>query len=160
VEQTSDTENQFTVRAAGGTRIFSDTNSTAGVELPPGSGSWSTLSDRHAKRGFAPVDARDVLERLTDLPLQTWSYRTESPSTLHLGPTAQDFHAQFELGTDDRHIATVDADGVALAGIQGLNLKLEESLKMKDAEIEELRDRVERLSARLDAILGLSPTNP
>ena len=160
LEQPSDTENQFTVRAAGGTRIFSDANSTAGVELPAGSGSWSTLSDRRAKHGFAPVDARDVLERLTGLPLHTWSYRTESPSTLHLGPTAQDFHAQFDLGTDDRHIATVDADGVALAGIQGLNLKLEESLKMKDAEIEALRDRIDRLSARLDAIMGLSSTNP
>ena len=30
------------------------------------------------------------------------------------------------LGHDDKHIATVDADGVALAAIQGLNLKLEE----------------------------------
>jgi trimeric autotransporter adhesin len=32
---------------------------------------------------------------------------------------AQDFHAAFDLGTDERHIATVDADGVALAAIQG-----------------------------------------
>jgi len=34
---------------------------------------------------------------------------------LHLGPVAQDFHAAFGLGADDKHIATVDADGVALA---------------------------------------------
>jgi hypothetical protein len=33
---------------------------------------------------------------------------------------AQDFHAAFQVGDDDKHIATVDADGVALAAIQGL----------------------------------------
>jgi hypothetical protein len=33
---------------------------------------------------------------------------------------AQDFYAAFDLGEDDRHISAVDADGVALAAIQGL----------------------------------------
>jgi trimeric autotransporter adhesin len=60
-----------------------------------------------------------------------------------MGPTAQDFHAQFSLGHDDRRIATIDADGVALAGIQGLNLKLEEQLRRKEAEIAELRRQLE-----------------
>jgi trimeric autotransporter adhesin len=32
---------------------------------------------------------------------------------------AQDFHAAFQVGDDDKHITTVDADGVALAAIQG-----------------------------------------
>ena len=44
-------------------------------------------------------------------------------------------------GTDDKHIATVDADGVALAAIQGLNQKVEE----KDARIAELERRLEKL---------------
>jgi hypothetical protein len=34
---------------------------------------------------------------------------------------SQDFHAAFGVGTDDKHIATVDAEDVALAAIQGLN---------------------------------------
>ena len=39
----------------------------------------------------------------------------------HLGPTAQDFFRLFGgLGEDERHISTVDADGVALAAAQGL----------------------------------------
>jgi hypothetical protein len=38
---------------------------------------------------------------------------------------AQDFRAAFGLGENDTTIATVDADGVALAAIQGLNAKLE-----------------------------------
>jgi len=52
---------------------------------------------------------------------------------------AQDFHAAFGLnGADDKHIATVDEDGVALAAIQGLN----EKLKEKDARIEALEKRL------------------
>jgi predicted RNase H-like nuclease (RuvC/YqgF family) len=42
----------------------------------------------------------------------------------HLGPTAQDFHAAFGLGgADNTHIATVDADGVALAAAQALDAR-------------------------------------
>ena len=39
---------------------------------------------------------------------------------------AQDFRAAFGLGESERTITTVDADGVALAAIQGLNHKVEE----------------------------------
>lgn len=42
-------------------------------------------------------------------------------ATPHLGPMAQDFHAAFNVGMDDKHMATVDEEGVALAAIQGLN---------------------------------------
>ena len=52
------------------------------------------------------------------------------------------------------HIATVDADGVALAAIQGLNAKLEEQLKAKDTRIAELERRlagIERLLATTTA---------
>ncbi len=37
---------------------------------------------------------------------------------------AQDFHAAFGVGSDDTHIANVDADGVARAAIQGVNEKV------------------------------------
>ena len=56
-----------------------------------------------------------------------------------MGPMAQDFHAAFGLGANDVTIATVDADGVALAAIQGLNDKLErenEALKKRLADLE------------------------
>ncbi len=41
-----------------------------------------------------------------------------------MGPMAEDFKANFGLGGDGKSIGTVDADGVALAAIQGLNQKL------------------------------------
>ena len=105
-------------------------------------------SDRNAKQDFQPVDPRDILQRLATLPITTWSY-TNSPSVHHLGPVAQDFAAAFAVGDDDKHIATVDADGVALAAIQGLNQKLEAALRAKDAEIAAFKAD---FSARLSAL--------
>jgi hypothetical protein len=58
-----------------------------------------------------------------------------------LGQTGQNFAATFGLGSDDRSIATVDADGVALAAIQGLY----ELVKEKDAEIRALSERLSKL---------------
>jgi peptidoglycan hydrolase CwlO-like protein len=64
---------------------------------------------------------------------------------------AQDFHAAFGTGgDDDKHIATVDSDGVALAAIQALNRKVDDlksELQRRDAENEELRRAIEELKA-------------
>ena len=105
---------------------------------------WQNASDRNLKSGFAPVDARDVLAKVAALPLQSWHY-TNAPGTRHVGPMAQDFHAAFGLGADDKLIATVDADGVALAAIQGLNSLVQtqaEELRALKAELAELRRAV------------------
>jgi len=69
---------------------------------------------------------------------------------------AQDFHTAFSVGEDDKHIATVDADGVALAAIQGL-YKL---LQQKDAEIQELRSRVNGLQSIADRVKRLEQQLP
>jgi len=37
----------------------------------------------------------------------------------HMDPMAQDFYAAFTLGADDKHINTIDLDGVALAAPMG-----------------------------------------
>lgn len=60
---------------------------------------------------------------------------------------AQDFHAAFGLGIDDRHIATVDGDGVALAAIQGLNQKLEAKSHKLEAENVELKEQLAELKS-------------
>jgi hypothetical protein len=82
-------------------------------------------------------NSRKVLERVASLPISSWNFKTDE-TTRHIGPMAQDFYAAFNVGTDDKHIATVDEDGVALAAIQGLN----EKLKEKDAQIEALGKRL------------------
>ena len=138
----STTSNQFVARASGGYVLDSSTNATAGVSLAAGSGSWSSLSDRNAKDDLVPVNSQAVLAKVAALPLTTWSYKSE-PGVRHVGPMAQDFHTAFCVGEDDKHIATVDETGVALAAIQGLNEKLNE----KNAEIHELEKKVDELQA-------------
>ena len=109
-------------------------------------GTWSALafnptSDRNAKENFSSIDPSEVLAKVAALSLERWNYKA-APGVEHIGPVAQDFHAAFGLnGDDDKHIATVDADGVALAAIQGLNQKLEE----QRAENTELKARLEKL---------------
>ncbi|HAM73101.1 MAG TPA: hypothetical protein DCM86_15800 [Verrucomicrobiales bacterium] len=116
-------------------------------------------SDRNAKEGFKPVDAREVLDKLARLPITEWQYKSQA-DVRHIGPMAQDFRAAFAVGRDERHITTVDADGVALAAIQGLNGKLEERLAEKEAELGALKAENEALAGRLAAIeraLGMAP---
>jgi len=107
-------------------------------------------SDRNLKENFIGVSPREVLDKVAGLAISRWNFKSD-PGTPHLGPMAQDFHAAFGLGTDDKHIATVDADGIALAAIQGLNQKLTEELKQKGTEITELKQRLEKLERTLNS---------
>ncbi|HWX20207.1 MAG TPA: tail fiber domain-containing protein [Candidatus Binatia bacterium] len=111
-------------------------------------GTFVSSSDRNVKAGFEPVDTKTVLERVAAMPITRWHY-TNDLATPHLGPMAQDFYAAFNVGLDDKHIATVDEEGVALAAIQGLNQKvdsentrLREELKRRDAENAALQQRL------------------
>jgi hypothetical protein len=116
--------NEFAARASGGVRFVTATDPdgmpTAGVRLAPGSGTWESLSDVNAKQGFAPVNGRQVLNAVLSLPISSWSYRAQDPAVRHIGPTAQDFYAAFQLGRNDGYISTIDEGGVALAAIQEL----------------------------------------
>ena len=105
---------------------------------------FNTGSDRNLKEQFSAIDAREILERVVRLPISSWKFK-EDAATRHIGPMAQDFYAAFGVGADERHIATVDADGVALAAVQGLNQKLNE----RDAEIQTLKSQNESLEKRL-----------
>ncbi|MFC1805743.1 tail fiber domain-containing protein, partial [Planctomycetota bacterium] len=154
-------ENSFCVRATGGVVFGSGIdgagNLTSGVLLQPGQNAWTTWCDRKLKENFTAVDGRDVLARLAAMPITTWNGIAESPDIRHMGPVAQDFHAAFGLGSTDKGICTVDADGVALAAIQGLHAIVREReaqladlaarLDHKDGEIAELTERLEKLEA-------------
>ncbi|MFO1311183.1 MAG: hypothetical protein U1F41_03865 [Burkholderiales bacterium] len=136
------------------------------VSSTPGTGSGTThtgtvraiaftvTSDRAAKQDFDEVDTAEVLAKVVATPVRTWAYRID-PDTRHIGMTGQDFRAAFGVGDSEKSIATVDADGVALAAIQGLNAKLEAAIVERDAridaqsrEIAELKRAVEVLMAR------------
>lgn len=136
--------NEFAVRATGGFRLVTAIDGagtpTAGAVLPSGSGSWSSLSDRTAKDNFEPIDSQTILEKLCKLPIEKWNYRSQNSSIHHLGPMAQDFYSSFGLGEDERHISSVDADGIALAAIQGLNKIVQEKQHRIDAQQQQIKN--------------------
>jgi hypothetical protein len=142
---------QFRARATGGVEFITGITSTGasdtGVFVDPGGGAWQTRSERRSKRDLQPVDAREVLRRLAAMPISTWSWRTQDAGIRHMGSTAQDFRDAFGLGQGRRTISTVDADGVALAAIQGLNRKL----GAEQAQRRELERRIARLERRLSS---------
>ena len=141
--------NSVTFRARGGYRLFSSAAS-AGVSLAAGSGTWTSMSDRNTKENFEAVYPREVLDKVAALPVSRWNYKTQPANVRHVGPMAQDFHAAFAVGESDTGITTVDADGVALAAIQGLNQKLEEKNAALAKQVEELKALVETLAQKVN----------
>ena len=164
----SERDNQFRVRANGGVRF--DVNNNRWVQIYDDgtnlidtivgarltlAGAWADVSDRNRKENIVRADGREVLEKLADVPICTWNHKAEDPSIRHMGPMAQDLYAAFGLGDSDESITTIDADGVALAAIQGLYQILQE----KDAEIAALaaekaaeQRRIANLETRLAAL--------
>lgn len=160
----SNRANEFAVRSTGGVRFVTSISGVNGeplngVKLNTGSGSWSNLSDKNVKENVRPVDTESALDEVLALPLNTWNYKTQDPAIRHMGPMAQDFRAAFGLGPDELHISNIDADGVALAAIQGLahrmragNDLLRGALAQKDAALAGLQTENAALAARLDAL--------
>lgn len=144
-------DDQFLVRANGGVWFGRNSlpsnhpdhliDTSTGAFLSNG-GTWTNSSSRSLKQGFSAVDVGKVLQGVLSLPLLRWEY-TGSAEGEHLGPMAEDFRAAFGLGGDDRHISTVDADGVALAAIQALA-----------RENQRLRTELDDLGKRLRALEG------
>jgi hypothetical protein len=164
-------------RTSGGFRIFTSSNLSTGVTVQSGAvtsnwgqnnaviststgaylstaGVWQDVSDVNRKHLFQRVAGEDVLTRLRSLPITTWTYKVEDASVRHLGPTAQDFHAAFGLGSDNTTIAGVDEAGVALAAAQALDartLAQQQRIEALEAENAALRARMERLEALVTA---------
>lgn len=143
--------NEFAVRAAGGFRFRTNATLTTGCNLPAGSGVFSCSSSRTLKDNFAEVFGDDILTRIRRVPVSTWSYVAEGRQVRHIGPFAEDFHAAFGVGTDDKSIGLLDIDGVNFAGVKALD----ERATRQDAEIQALRARNAELEARLARLEAL-----
>jgi hypothetical protein len=112
--------------------------------------SWvapSIFSNRNRKTGITPTVPQDVLDKVSSLPISTWSYTFDEPDIRHMGPMAQDFYSLFQVGEDETHIHAIDAFGVSLASIQALN-----------EQMEEMESRLTELEHRISA--PLSPSVP
>jgi hypothetical protein len=114
-------------------------------------GALSQGSDRNIKENFASVDPTEILSKVTALAITRWNYK-DDPTAEHMGPVAQDFRAAFGLGTDDKTIAVVDSDGVALAAIQGLNKKVDQKSQELSDLVHEQKAQIEVLKAEIAAL--------
>ena len=142
-DYSSSQDNEYRIRATGGVRfdvnnnqwlMFYDftpllgtkrlINTSTGAFLSIG-GAWTNSSDRDRKENVTEADPHAILQKVAELPISTWNYKDEGQAVRHIGPMAQDFHAAFEFSDDDKHITTVDADGVALASIKALHQLVE-----------------------------------
>lgn len=142
--------NLFVVGATGGMKVITNKDYSTGCLIAAGGGTWQCTSSKDVKRDFEDIDRQQVLERVVALPVQRWRYMNEPTEIRHMGTFAQDFHAAFGLGSDDKTISMADADGVALAAIQGLNAKVEAS----DMVIRELSRELAEIKAQLAAVVA------
>jgi len=148
---TSTATYQFLARASGGFTLWTNAASTVGAKLAAGSGTWASASDRNLKTDVARIDDAAILDKVAALPIERWSYKSER-GVRHVGPMAQDFYAAFRVGEDDKHITSIDEDGVALAAIKALHARV----GALDAENARLRRRLAAEAAhdrRVDAEL-------
>ncbi len=116
---------------------------TSGVYVAAGGNSWNSISDRATKENLIEVDSQAILEKLATMPLQEYNLKSQDADIRHIGPVAQDFHATFGYGESELAINMEDADGVAMAAIQGLY----ERVQVLEAENAELDARVAALES-------------
>ena len=158
--------NFFGVRATGGVGFTVAINPANGAvtqfcNLLPGTPSWQCTSDRDAKENFAPVDGKDMLRRVAAMPITTWNFKGADPHSRALGPTAQDFYEAFQLGTDNKSIATSNLASAALAAIQGLHqvvLERDAALKALEREVDSLHREASNLRERLVRVESMNKT--
>jgi hypothetical protein len=142
--------NQFTTRASGGYRLFSNSATTAGVTLAAGASAWGVVSDSSKKENIRVVNTEGVLEKVAALKISEWNYKAQDEKIRHIGPMAQDFYAAFGLGESDTTISTIDPDGVLFAAVQELakqSVELKSTNERLWREIEQLRAAVQTMQA-------------
>ncbi|WZX23351.1 tail fiber domain-containing protein [Myxococcus stipitatus] len=154
--------NQFFVRATGGILFRTSADLTKGCSLYTNSADFACTSDRNQKYDFRQVDGEALLDKVAGMPVNTWRYKGEDTAVRHMGPVAQDFHAAFGLGPDNKSIGLLDISGVNLAAIQALEVRTRE-LREKSAEVDALKSEMaelKRTMARLEAAVLAKDARP
>jgi len=102
-------------------------------------GTFSNPSSRELKENFAPLDPSTMLQKLAQVRISEWSYKSDEQKLRHIGPTVEDFRNTFGLGTEGQYIFPMDVQGVTMAAVQGLYQLVQE----KDTQIAELQRRLD-----------------
>ncbi len=120
-----------------------------------GGGVWTNASSRQFKENLEPLVAKDILARIAKVPVDAREYK--GTSERHIGPCAEDFHEQFDVGDlkddgtrEDRYLAAGDVAGVALVGVQELSRQLRD----KTERIEQLEIQLTQMQALIETLLA------
>jgi hypothetical protein len=117
------------------------------VTVVESAGTFTHVSDKNQKENFRPVDGGEVLEKIREIPVQSWNFIGHDPKKFrHYGPVAQDFFAAFgndgfgTIGTPTT-IGSSDMAGILMIAVQAL----EKQNRQIKAENSDLKARLERL---------------
>jgi hypothetical protein len=124
------------------------------TQMPVYAPSFNTTSARARKTAVEPVDPGAVLSGVESLSVSTWEFERDDDDR-HIGPMAGEFNEAFAVGVDDGHINTIDADGVALAAIQGLAGRLagtDDRLDGLESDVDGLDDTIERVGRPAETV--------
>lgn len=108
---------------------------------------FNVVSSRTEKTDIEPIDDLAILQRIGELEVAEWRYKTDTEGKRHIGPFAEDFASTFGVG-DGKHISIVDIAGVSFSAIKALRSEVEE----KNDRIEVLETNLAALSAELEKI--------
>lgn len=139
----------FHISASGGVRIVTSDSTVTYIES--GQAGWSTTSSRDAKTNIEPVSPEAALAGVSQMEIATWEYvdkNGQGQGTTHIGPMAEDFHDAFDVGNSNKHINSINANGAALAAIQGLHSELQSARE----EMAALAERNDKLARRNDEL--------
>jgi hypothetical protein len=106
----------FVIEPSGGSHAFTLTPSGDATAA----GALLQNADPAGTESRAPVDGDQMLERITELPVESFEYADDESDARHVGPSGADFRAAFGLGASDATVAPGDIGGVTLAAIQAL----------------------------------------
>lgn len=110
-------------------------------------GTITAPSSRSLKSEFQHVDGQAILEKLAEMPIDSWVYN-EQPDRRHIGPTTEDFQAAFGVGQHGLGLEILDVSGVALKAVQALQTEV----LARDAKIAQLTAAQDELVKRLEAL--------
>ena len=111
-------------------------------------------SDRNRKERIVAISNKQILQDILEMPIYEWQYIGQDRR--HIGPMAQDFHKAFGLGDDDKSIAAIDADGVALAAIKAQ----QDIIEKQQVQIEELKKELDDLKIMMVTMAADRKYNP
>ena len=136
-------------------QVGSGTFNGNGAYLSDG-GVWTNASSIAFKTNFISLSSASILDKIKALEVMQWKYK--GTEEYHIGPFAEQFKELFSLGVvnDNEHISTMDIAGVALKGIQALELEVSE-LKKINQKLEQknklLASKMEEINKKLDLLL-------